>query len=265
MFRLIVLSLIVANILAQEIIQPVVVRGSSGSRSCPSSEIVQSAKNNLSEAILLALQNSPCGGIGWTQVVSLDMSDPSQQCPYPWTQYNTPARACSLASHPGCQGFTVAVPVERYCRVCGRVVGYAAATPDAFSDADTSDGRDNIDIAYLDGVSLTYGLPRHHIWSFAAGHGGTFRCPCDNMNDTSFAPLPPSFVGDNYFCDGEYNGALWDGQDCTTNCCTFHSPPYFTVTLPASTSDDLEIRICSDHSMYENEPIHVGLLQLYVQ
>ena len=29
-----------------------------------------------------------------------------------------------------------------------------------------------------------------------------FWCPCDN-SDQSSAPLPPSFVGNNYFCDGD--------------------------------------------------------------
>ena len=61
----------------------------------------------------------------------------------------------------------------------------------------------------LEGVSITHGNPRQHIWSLAAGHGGIkYRCPCDSPTRT-FAALPPSFVGDNYFCDGDYNGALW--------------------------------------------------------
>ena len=125
-----------------------------------------------------------------------------------------------------------------------------------------------IDDAYLDGVSVTRGTPRQHIWSFGAGHNrfgaGPFRCPCDNPNDREFPPLPPSFVGDNYFCDGEYNGALWDGMDCTTSCCTFNSPPWFSVTLPTPTSDDIEVRICSDEYT-TNEPIRIRVLEFYVQ
>ncbi len=227
--------------------------------SCPSSNLLESARRNLSEVILSTFQNSPCGGIGWTQVANLNMSDPLQQCPSPWTLHTSPARSCSFISAPGCQGFTIPVPVGRYTRVCGRATGYTAGTPDEF--ADFGRGRNNIETFYLDGVSLTYGSPRQHIWSFAAGHGVTFRCPCDST-DRGFAPLPPSFVGDNYFCDGEYNGALWDGQDCTSDCCTFNSPPYFSATLPAPTSDDIEVRMCSDES--SGEP-YIALLQLYVQ
>ena len=112
-------------------------------------------------------------------------------------------------------------------------------------------------------MSVTYGSPRQHIWSLGAGHGGgQFRCPCDN-SDRSFAPFPPSFVGDNYFCDGEYNGALWDGEDCTTACCTFNSPPYFSVTLPTPTSDAIEVRMCVDEDTLEG--ISIRLLQLFVQ
>ncbi len=126
---------------------------------------------------------------------------------------------------------------------------------------------DTIDMPYLDGVSLTHGTPRQHIYSFVAGHGAEFgaenvRCPCDNPNHMN-APLP-DFVGQNYFCDGNYNGALWDGMDCTTACCTFNSPPYFSATLPAPTSDSLEVRICADQGRGD-EAVNLEVFQLYVQ
>ena len=63
----------------------------------------------------------------------------------------------------------------------------------------------------------------------------------------------PSFVGQNYFCESGLtrwdsssilfsNGdTLWDGQGCgpTSSCCTFNSPPWFNVTLPSPTTDDI--------------------------
>jgi len=79
-----------------------------------------------------------------------------------------------------------------------------------------------------------------------------------------FSPPPPSFVGGDYFCDGVYNGALWDGLEGVTNCNTFNAPPWFSVTLTEPTSDDLEVRICSDQSRYD-ELVSVQLLQVYVQ
>ena len=142
--------------------------------------------------------------------------------------------------------------------MCGRAVGYGFSSPDAFTRDHVA--GDTIDIFYLHGVSVTTdGPPRQHIWSFAVGHGADgFRCPCDNTNRIQ-APLPPSFVGENYFCDGTYNGALWDGEDCTTACCTFNSPPYFTTTLPAPTSDDIEVRLCASFDA------RLSVMQIFVQ
>ena len=209
--------------------------------------------------------SQPCGGPGWRLVADLDMTDPSQDCPSPWTETLTPARSCMRSTSPGCEGVSFLVTGGQYTRVCGQAVGYTSGSPDAFA----YHRNGSIDNPYLDGVSATYGSPRQHIWSLAAGHGpvprypGFYRCPCDTANRSN-APLPPSFVGDDYFCDGEYNGALWDAANCTTACCTFNSPPYFIRTLPAPTSDDIEVRICTDESM-GNEPISVAELQLLVQ
>lgn len=236
-------------------IDPVVIPAT-GLGSCPSSDLLQSARSNMSAAIRQVLPDTPCGGLGWTPVVSLDLGDTSQQCPAPWMEISTPARSCT-AEHGGtCVEVRFPVPGVTYSRVCGRAVGYDRSTPDGFYAS-----RESIDETYLDGMSVTHGSPRQHIWTFASGHAG--RCPCDTT-DRSAAPLPPSFVGDNYFCDGQYNGALWDAMNCTTSCCTFNSPPWFTVTLPTPTTDDIEARLCSDQSLGD-ERIHVRLLELYVQ
>ena len=162
----------------------------------------------------------------------------------------------------GCEGVSFNVSGGTYSNVCGRALGYASGNPDAFADFEGL-GNGSIDDPYVDGVSVTYGSPRQHIWTFGAGHGGEFRCPCDNT-DRAQAPLPPSFVGDNYFCDGEDNVALWGAMDCTTDCCTFNSPPYFTVTLPAPTSDNIEVRICLDQAIID-ESVSLAELQLFVQ
>ena len=90
---------------------------------------------------------------------------------------------------------------------------------------------------------------------------------CANENRT-VAPLPPAFVGGNYFCKGDYDGALWDGMDCTSPCCTFNSPPWFSVTLPTCTSDDIEVRICSDQTFgtgRRTEATYLHVLEIYVQ
>ena len=61
-----------------------------------------------------------------------------------------------------------------------------------------------INTQYVDGVSLTYGSPRKHLWTFMAGlHesfaavDGQFVCPCSQ--ETLQVPKIPSFVGNNNY------------------------------------------------------------------
>ena len=226
---------------------------------CPAS--VAEARANASQRLSTILQNNlavpECGPGYWVQVASLNLTDPQQNCPSPWVMETTPGRSCAAASPPCASVYFDTFGVI-YQKVCGMALGYATDTPDAFLNRNVG-----IDSSYLDGVSITRGQPRQHIWSLAAGHGGNFRCPCDNTDQNQARP-PPSFVGNNYFCDGAYNGALWDGEGCTTACCTFNNPPWFAATLPAPTSDSIEARICHDQTAGD-ERIFLNTLSLYVQ
>ena len=244
-------------------LDPVIVRDKS-TNTCPSA--VEEARANASRQILNILGGltdvPECGKGKWFQVANLNMSDPQQECPSSWSVASSPGRSCVAPASSPCDSavfhHSSGLP---YQWVCGRARGFASFTPDAFYR-----GSLGINGLYLDGVSITHGHPRQHIWSFGAGHGvipgANHRCPCDN-NNRNFARLPPSFVGNNYFCDGEYNGALWDGKDCTTNCCTFNNPPWFTVKL-TSTTDDIEVRICHDQ-VVGDERVYLNTLLLYVQ
>ncbi len=52
---------------------------------------------------------------------------------------------------------------------------YLVGSPDAFHGPMSS-----IDESYVDGLSITHGSPRQHVWTFAASHGTEFgftRCP----------------------------------------------------------------------------------------
>ena len=49
--------------------------------------------------------------------------------------------------------------------MCGRVIGYQFESPDAFYH---DHALGNINQPYMDGISVTYGSPRTHIWTFAA-------------------------------------------------------------------------------------------------
>ena len=65
-------------------------------------------------------------------------------------------------------------------------------------------GGTSLDGAYINGVSVTHGSPRQHIWSFVnglnevAGHNA-HNCPC--VAESTMEQYIPSFVGQNYFCE----------------------------------------------------------------
>ena len=115
-----------------------------------------------------------------------------------------------------------------------------------------------------------------YIWTYSAGvFEYTSRrddCPCNGG-----AP-PPAFVGSDYYCESAISAGnwgstiypddpLWDGQDCRgleRTCCDSPNLPWFCKELPQSTTDYLEIRICSDEVL-SNEDTLIDLVQLYIQ
>ena len=167
---------------------------------------------------------------------------------------------------------------RQYSRVCGRLIGYQIGSPDAFigSDSRTCPTRE---VIIFDGISITYGVQCiNHIWSYLAGRqemGGNplFQCPCSEEN----APTPPQFIGDNYYCesgnptdsadDNQFfsNDPLWDGQQCEGTCCNgTNSPPWFSVQLPAPTTNMIEVSICLNQGTAD-EDTPIELLEIYVQ
>ena len=235
---------------------------------------------DLSEYI--ELQNShTCGGTGgWRRAIYLDMTDPNTECPSGWSIITSDSkRTCGMV---GSGSTSVFFPVSGgpYSQVCGRIRAYQSGITQAFHGYN-SHRYDTIDSIYFDGVAIMYGNPRQHIWTFAAGRwenntrSTDHVCPCDTTSDI---PIPP-FVGEDYFCESGYvypgyrnsalenrlhsNDTLWDGEDChsSSSCCSLHNPPYFTKSLGQSTTDDLELRMCSVHG----GSIAVELLEVYVK
>ena len=196
------------------------------------------------------------------------MSNPAEQCPSAWREYNSSGvRACgrpvsTSGSCPDVQYSTF----NQYSRVCGRIIGYQVASPDAFK-SDNAHG--------IDGITITHGT--QHIWSNVAGvyEQGTsmYTCPCSSTNGQE---SPPS-IGNNYYCESGNSMSnfrrdhlyledkLWDGQQCEGTCCTgTNSPPWSSVQLPAPTTDAIEVSICCNEGT-SNEDIPVELIDLYVQ
>ena len=212
------------------------------------------------------------------RVANLNMTDPNQHCPDNLQlSYTNPIRLCGRSTG-GCDSVTFSTYGVQYRQVCGRVRGYQFASPDAFNCNDYRSCPTNIDIPYVDGVSITHGEnPREHIWTYAAAPYGnqahSSTCPC-----AATGASPPAFVGSDFYCESGlnngpwqsvlyYNDTLWDGQDCNgleRTCCDPPNLPWFCKELPQSTTDDLEFRICGDASR-SNEDTPIDLAQLYVQ
>ena len=84
-----------------------------------------------------------------------------------------------------------------YSQVCGRVVGYQYTSPDAI-DTVYGKGHNDINTHYVDGISLTYGSPCQHTWTFMAGiNEHSTACPCTNGTTQTVQ----SFIGGDYFCE----------------------------------------------------------------
>ena len=71
--------------------------------------------------------------------------------------------ACGRTADSGCTSLQFS-PNSNYTNVCSRVRGYQDHSPDGFST-----GTDSIDSHYIDGISITHGNPRTHLWSYVAG------------------------------------------------------------------------------------------------
>ena len=62
----------------------------------------------------------------------------------------------------------------KYSQLCGQLRGYQYGSTDAFSPLHFTSSL-NIDNAYADGVSITYGsAPRKYIWTYASEYIWTY-------------------------------------------------------------------------------------------
>ena len=134
-------------------IDPVLIGARSAPGSCLSDDILKPARRNTSAAVQQVLSEvltATCGGPGWRLAVSLDMADPSQQCPSPWIETTTPVRSCFKGSGHGggCLGVRFPVSGSTYNRVCGYVTASGIRTNDGFHAFFANAGIDN---AYIDG------------------------------------------------------------------------------------------------------------------
>ena len=212
----------------------------------------------------------------WMRIAYLNMSDPSAQCPDGWREVPSPIRTCRRQFNTGGTSISsvnytsYGIP---YSRVCGRIIAYQFGTPEGFRRY-INQNQETLDDAYVDGISITFGYPRNHIWTFAATRLSQNRCPCIESGSVA-----PSFVNGSYFCEvgisnEEINfidsNPLWDGQGCagSSACCEFNNPPWFCKQLPQPTTEDVEIRLTgsvNSANILEEEDTPVEFIEIFVQ
>ena len=263
-------------------------------QTCPTSEEREQLRNLIDSNLQSLLEHSlalplpePCGGAGWRRIAYLNMTDPSQRCPHPWREYGLPQRSCgrSTSTTGSCDSVRYSSHGIHYNKVCGRITGHQYGHTNAFHRSTTYHGFQSVSLNtyFVDGVVVTHGHPRIHIWTFATGYDEMSddlgRCPCSNPPNATTIATAPSYVGYNYFCESgavtyprSYpvpyfpDDPLWDGEGCVpgNTCCSFNSPPWFTTQLATPTANDIEVRICSDGDT-QDEDTPVQLIELYVK
>lgn len=240
----------------------------------------QSGYYKINNQLMYCQIGESCGSSGgWTRIAYLDMDDSAHSCPSGLAPYeDSGVRACGRPSTTSGSCASVKFPSNdvTYTEVCGRIVGYQYISPGAVSTA--LPNPNNIESYYVDGVSITQGSPRKHVWTLMAGVYESIyhyaNCPC-NTPPGGLQQIP-SFVGDDYFCesgspDNNYqkfhvDDPLWDGKGCGSheaNCCAAAGLPWFHRTFPSS-SDFLELRVCCDQGTHD-EDVPVGFYEIFVK
>ena len=209
------------------------------------------------------------------RVANINMTRPNENCPAGFRKVTASGKTMCGGQASSCINTTFSSHGLQYSRVCGKIIGYQYQNPEAFAPYTTQ--MQSIDGIFVDGIVLTHGSPRTHIWTFAAGptQYQTDRngCPC---NSDSYSGSIPPYVGNDYYCDsGNHyntypappnyftNDPLWDGAGCVSgSCCTFNSPPWFCKNLSTPTTDDIELRTCMTGA---DEDIHLETVEIYIQ
>ena len=229
-----------------------------------------------------------CGGHkgGWMRVANFSTSA-GDDCPMGWSKITTPndpgfpsIDVCrSPNDDPGCYSTVFSVSGVSYSKICGMARGYQKGGIDAFANGLVT-MQSGINTVYMDGLSITIGSPRQHVWSYAIGLSEATsiatsgNCPCSENPGT----VAYSFIQNNYYCESGTTGGieletyftndpLWDGEGCVgpnNNCCTSPGMPWFLREFPINQQEDVEARICTDQE-FSDEAVLIDKLLLYVQ
>ena len=244
---------------------------------CPSDYYIIADNHDIARQVYCYMEELCNSTAGWMRVAYLNMTDSNEKCPDEFRLYNeNGVRACGrpVSSGGSCVGITFPSGNIEYSQVCGKVIGYQVGWTDGAAHTNSS-----INSHYSDGISLTHGNPRSHIWTFMSGTTDNYlysNCPCGSK----YPRAPPLFVGSDYYCEsgmqsqddpifGKFypNDPLWDGHQCgniETACCQRTGIPWFNKKFSYSTTDYIEMRICLSEGT-SDEDCRVGHYEIYVK
>ena len=220
-----------------------------------------------------------CGGItgGWMRIANINTSQ-GDDCPSGWSKTTQPRPLCrGSGGAAGCYSANFSNNKTEYNSICGKLRGYQQGSHSGFFGQRLGD---SIDAPYLDGVSITVGNPRKHVWSYAVGESKLVdttpyksNCPCAKYPGAN----PPLFVKSHYYCESgsvgnpgltTFHGSdpLWDGRGCPAgdDCCSTLGAPWFYRHFTEPEKGAVEVRICRDEA-YSNEATLLDQVQLYIQ
>ena len=244
----------------------------------PSGVYLLATSNNGNQYVYCNMETLCGSGGGWTRLAYLDMTDSTVNCPSGFRLYQSGGvRACGrpVTSSGSCVSVQFPSNGISYSQVCGRVTGYQSGGTDAVdSNPLYGSNHNNLNADYVDGVSITCGSPRQHVWTLMASYDETririTNCPCSTG---STVPVQ-SFIGSHYYCESgnprwpATSDPLWDGQNCgsaESPCCNVPGIPWFHRDYGNTTTTDyIELRVCADEGT-DNEDVPVSYYEIYVQ
>ena len=139
-----------------------------------------------------------CGGHkgGWMRIADLDTTR-GDSCPTGWGSITSPLAACRSASNnPGFHSTGFSVNGVSYHKVCGQARGYQVHATNAFGGPRHNRGctyEKDIYGAYVDGLSITIGSPRKHVWTYASGNNDNNTASTNKTTDNHSCPCAASY------------------------------------------------------------------------
>ena len=232
--------------------------------------------NNITQQYCHMGQLEHCGNSSpWTKIANIVITNESsvEDCVKLITNFSVKPHnqstgyTCQIKAATNCTSITFPTNNRSYTEICGRVGAYTDRNMNAFKNSTAS-----IEDHYVDGISILIDSnPKKHVWTYAIGRSNTNRRGSNCPGRNSSAIQPPSFVGDNYYCDDDNRSLnaeqpLWSSKlVCTRNDteCVGDKPeqPWFHCETINTLNDDIVVKICSKFTS-QRKKIFISQLEL---